>query len=150
MNNTIRLKMRHRNRLHKIAKINNNPHVWHRYRILRQETVDLIREAKSKYIEQLENSLNDNKVPPDKWWKIAKSITNFTNKSSFIPPLVSNNQVFNHPVEKAEILNNHFANISTTSPNLELPQTAERIQLLPFSLSNIQITQQDVLDQINT
>lgn len=145
MNNTIRLKMRQRNRIHRKAKIINTPHYWERFRYLRNETLDLIRAAKKNYIKKLENCLNENSVPPDKWWKIAKSITNFTNKSSSIPPLESDNQTINHPIDKAEILNNHFSNRS--SPNLELPQLAQ--PYIPYSLTNIQITQPDVSDQIS-
>jgi len=147
MNNNIRLKMTQRNRIHRKAKSTNSPHFWNRFRILRNEAIDLIREAKSTFIKTLENSLNDNKIPPDKWWKIAKSISNFTDKSSPIPPLVINNQAVHHPIDNAEVLNNHFINISTSSPDLQLPQTAQ--PAIPYSLSNINITEQDVADQIN-
>ncbi|PJE77769.1 hypothetical protein CI610_03302 [invertebrate metagenome] len=147
MNNIIRLKMRQRNRIHKNANLTNTPHFWEILRFLRSETIDLIREAKGNYIKTLENSLNENTVPSDKWWKIAKSITNFSNKSTSIPPLESNEQLISHPIDKAELLNNHFTNISTSSPDLELPQTAQPYAL--HSLTNIHVTEQDVMDQLS-
>ena len=41
---------------------------------IRDEILDMIREAKKQYIIKLQNSLIDKSIPLGKWWRIAKSL----------------------------------------------------------------------------
>jgi predicted cupin superfamily sugar epimerase len=41
-------------------------------------------------------------IPPGKWWRIAKSISNFTKARDPPPFLEHDGQIFIHPSDKAE------------------------------------------------
>ena len=78
MNNLIRNKIRHRNRIHHKAKTSNNPDHWKKFREIRNEIISLVRKAKEDYKCKLTSQLIDKNIPPGKWWRIAKSVSNFT------------------------------------------------------------------------
>ncbi|CAG2257732.1 unnamed protein product [Mytilus edulis] len=78
MNNLIRNKIRHRNRIHHKAKTSNNPDHWKKFREIRNEIISLVRKAKDDYKCKLTSQLIDKNIPPGKWWRIAKSVSNFT------------------------------------------------------------------------
>lgn len=59
MNNSIRRKMRQRNRIHYKAKQTNNPDHWQKFRQLRNEVIDLVRKAKDDYKTKLTSQLID-------------------------------------------------------------------------------------------
>jgi hypothetical protein len=59
--------------VHKNAKFRNLASDWENFRRIRNEIIDMIREAKKQYIIKLQNSLIDKSIPPGKWWPIAKS-----------------------------------------------------------------------------
>jgi uncharacterized coiled-coil DUF342 family protein len=61
-------------RVHKKAKFRNLVSDWESFRRIRNEIIDMIREAKKQYIIKLQNSLIDKSIPPGKWWRIAKSV----------------------------------------------------------------------------
>lgn len=146
MTNEIRLKIRQRNRIHKKATRTNHPNHWANFRNIRNETISLIRECKSLYIEKLESSLNDSSISSSSWWKTAKSILKINNKMAPIPPLNCNNTIIFHPFDKAECLVDHFTAISTSSDNIDpLPPVPDS----PYTLSNIIIHEQDVRDQLS-
>ena len=146
MSNNIKLKIRQRNRIHAKAKSSNSATDWANFRLIRNEVVDLLREAKKIYFIKLEESLQDKSIPANKWWKIAKSIMNSNNVSTSLPPLYVNDQYVHHPFDKAECLNNYFNSISTSSENLDpLPQPDSNF---PFKLENIIISEQDIKDQL--
>jgi hypothetical protein len=46
-------------------------------KILR-EVIDLVRKAKDEYKNKLTSEILNKDIPPGKWWRIAKSISNFT------------------------------------------------------------------------
>jgi hypothetical protein len=85
MNNTIRNKIRQRNRIHYKAKTTNNPDHWKKFREIRNEVIDLVRKAKDEYKYKLTSELLNKDIPPGKWWRIAKCISNFT-KARDPPP----------------------------------------------------------------
>ena len=67
------------------------------------------------------------------------------NKSNPPPPLLHNGEPNIHPLDKAHVLNNHFANISTINNEKEI---AENLNLPNHSLTSILITEHDVKDQL--
>ena len=135
--------LRRKNRIHKIAKTNNRPQDWAKFRKESNEAVMMIKGAKSNYISKLKNSLADKNIPPGKWWKIAKSIAKINNKENESYPIKLNNDTLIHTVDKAETLNNFFSSISTSS--LNLPDLQDVPPLCNHDFSSINITSQDVL-----
>ena len=68
----------------------------------------MIREAKKQYIIKLQNSLIDKSIPPDKWWRIAKSVSKFKSTNTTNTPIKVNGDIFFHPIDKANSINNYF------------------------------------------
>ncbi|MCG8045232.1 MAG: reverse transcriptase domain-containing protein [Candidatus Thiodiazotropha endolucinida] len=145
MTSSIRKHMRQRNRLYTKAKTKNSTYHWHNYKNKRNEVVQLVREAKRNYMTSLQSTLSDPNLPSRKWFKIANDITKLKNKANPPPPLLSNAQVNIHPLDKAQVLNEHFANISKTENEPILPQDLNH----PKNLSALNITEQDVKDQLH-
>jgi hypothetical protein len=73
INIEIKCKIRKRNRVHNKAKFRNLASDWESFRRIRNEIIDMIREAKKQYIIKLQNSLIDKSIPPGKWWRITIS-----------------------------------------------------------------------------
>ncbi|XP_071176621.1 uncharacterized protein [Mytilus edulis] len=64
MNNLIRNKIRHRNRIHHKAKTSNNPYLWKKFREIRNEITSLERKAKDDYKCKLTSQLIDKDISP--------------------------------------------------------------------------------------
>ena len=101
MNNKIRNKIRQRNRIHYKFKTTNNPDHWKNISEIRNEVIDLVRKAKDEYKNKLTSELSNMDIPPGKWWRIAKSISNFTKARD--PPsfLELDGEICIHPSDKA-------------------------------------------------
>ncbi|CAG2220486.1 unnamed protein product [Mytilus edulis] len=145
MNNLIRNKIRHRNRIHHKAKTSNNPDHWKKFREIRNEIISLVRKAKEDYKCKLTSQLIDKNIPPGKWWRIAKSVSNFTKNRDSPPFLEHDGQIFIHPLDKSEILNNHFADIANIDIEPEIPDNNEPP---PCHLNKFVITEKEILDQL--
>ncbi|VDI01051.1 Hypothetical predicted protein [Mytilus galloprovincialis] len=145
MNSTIRRKMRQRNRIHYKAKNTNNCIHWQKFRELRNEVIDLVRQSKEQYKQKLTKEITDKNIPPGKWWRIVKSISKLSKSREPTPFLKSEGQIFLHPVNKAELLNSHFSNISKIDVEPELPNN---VPDPPFKMEEIIITEEEVLDQL--
>lgn len=89
----------------------------------------------------------DKSKPPGKWWRIAKTITKLNNQENRSPPIKYNNQILLHPLDKAEALNNFFASISNNGENDD--NELEDNPLSPYTLTDINITIQDIKDQLH-
>ncbi|VDI10310.1 Hypothetical predicted protein [Mytilus galloprovincialis] len=135
--------MRKRNRAYKKAKSRNLISDWKKFKELRNEVIDLVREAKRQYLINLHNSLVDKSIPPGKWWRIAKSVCKFKNKESQNSPIKVNGEILIHPIEKATAINDYFCSISRFDTEPQLPNVPP---LAPYELSDIVITEQDVID----
>lgn len=145
MNNQIRKLMRQRNRLYTKAKIKKSDMHWRNYRSKRNEVIEKIRLAKKDYFLRLKQKLSEEDLPTRSWYKIANEITKIKNKNNPTPPLLSDDSVKIHPIDKAETLNQHFTNISSLTNEPPLPE-----ETIPdYNLSFITVTEQDVVDQIH-
>ena len=122
MNNEIRSQMRQRNRLYYKAKNSQSEDHFRKFKDNRNQVTTLIHEAKNNYFQKLQTSLADPNTKPKQWYKIANEITKLKNKSNPPPPLVSNGNINIHPLDKAERLNKHFANISKIENPPPLPE----------------------------
>ena len=144
INNDIKRKMRRRNRLHRKATSRNLASDCENFRKIRNEVINMVREAKKNYIINLQNSLIDKSIPPGKWWRIAKGVTKFKNRETIKGPIKVQGDIFYHPVEKANAINNYFASVSSLENEPELPNVPP---LSPCELSDINISEQEVIDQ---
>jgi hypothetical protein len=96
---------------------------------------------------KLQNCLLTN--PTDKnWWKLAKSVCGFTTENG-VPALKVDDLSIRNPVEKANILNAHFANIFTVDET-NIPTPEEVIPANKDYLNAILITEEEILDQLST
>lgn len=145
MTSEIRRLMRQRNRLYHKAKTTNSPNHLQNYKNKRNQVVQLIREAKDDYMDSLKNTLSDPNLPSRKWFKIANDITNLKNKSNPPPPLITNSKVNMHPLDKAQVLNEHFSNISKVENEPILPEMNNH----PKNFNLTSINEQDVKDQLH-
>ncbi|VDI09353.1 Hypothetical predicted protein [Mytilus galloprovincialis] len=136
MNNLIRNKIRHRNRIHHKAKTSNNPDHWKKFREIRNEIISLVRKAKDDYKCKLTSQLIDKNNPPGKM---------VAHCQRFPPFLEHDGQIFIHPLDKSEILNNHFADIANIDIEPEIPDNNEPP---PCHLNKFVITEKEILDQL--
>ena len=86
----------------------------------------------------------DKTIPPGKWWRVAKSICQFKNRTTTASLIKVNNNSMTHPFDKSNALNEYFTSISTLDNEPKLPDLPT---LSPCELSDIVITEQDVIDQ---
>ena len=99
--------MRQRKRAYDKAKKINSQQQWQKYKRLRNETTNMLRSSEREYFEKMANKLNTNVTPSRDWWKILKTFIT-TTKSSYIPPMKSNNDFFTEDKDKEKLLNNYF------------------------------------------
>lgn len=145
MTNTIRKNMRQRDRLYHKAKSSKSMTHWQNYKNKRNEVVNLVRLAKLGYMKKLQSSLSDPNLSPKSWYRLVNDITKLKNKHNPPPPLCKDNQINIHPFDKAQTLNNHFADISKIENEPPLPDEPSPPN---FNLRSIQVTNQDVKDQL--
>lgn len=145
MNNSIRKLMRKRNRIHKKAVKTQNPHHWQKYRDLRNKVIAEIRASRDIFNKKLSEQIYKS-IPPGKWWRIVKSLSKQKNKNKSTAPLKSSNHIFFHPMEKANVLNEHFASVSTINNEPGIPLHAPGPP--NFLLDDFIITEQEVLDHL--
>ena len=120
--------------------------MWLNFKNKRNQVVQMVRDAKKSYMNKLQNKLADPNLPSKSWYKIANDITKMKNKSNPPPPLIRNGKPNVHPIDKAQVLNDHFANISTINNDKEI---MENLTIPNFSLNSIIVTEQDVKDQLS-
>ena len=96
------------------------------------------------YIIEFQNSLIDKSIPPGKWWRIAKSVSKFKSTNTTNTPIKVNGDIFFHPVDKANSINNYFTSVSNIDSEPDLPDVPP---LAPCELSGIVINEQEVCDQ---
>jgi hypothetical protein len=140
--------MRQRNRAHKKAKQKNITDYWKKYRDIRNEVISLVCEVKNKYLSKLQNILVDKTIAPGKWWRVAKSICQFKNRTTRSSPINVNtgNNIMTHPFDKSNASNEYFTSISTLDNE---PELHDLPPLSPCELFDIVITEQDVVDQFS-
>ena len=90
-NNDIRRLVCAKNRLFKRACSSGSQMHWEVYRRARNETTKAIKKAKSIFLHKQAQTLADSSCPPSKWWRVAKNLSGFSDKTPFsIPPLMTN------------------------------------------------------------
>ena len=136
-----------RKRLYRRAKLSNNCNHWSKFKSVRNNVTSLIRQSKSNYYERLSSKLNSGLLSSRDWWKTLKSMMTSHNLTS-IPPLfdISNDLLIMDENEKANVLNNYFANQSfvddyfTTLPDESFyftHDTLDAIHVMPFEVFDV-------------
>ena len=73
LNSHVRRAIRKRKRAHKLAKRSNNEESWRKYRVLRNESIKLLRKAKHDFKSNLAGKLTTRNMSSKDWWKIFKA-----------------------------------------------------------------------------
>lgn len=103
----IKKHIRKRKRAYKKAKQINTITVWDKFKRIRNKVIDMIRQSKKKYTEQLSNKLKSESLSSKDWWSTLKSFISPSFKSS-IPTLEKDGRIYSDDTEKANLLNNFF------------------------------------------
>jgi hypothetical protein len=87
----------------------------------------------------------DKSIPPDKWWRIAKSVCKLNKCNKVSPPIKHEGRIIIHPSEKCDIFNKYFADISNIENESNLPnEDFARDNICPELL----ITEQEVKNHL--
>ena len=78
------------------------------------------------------------------WWRIAQSVSKFKSTNTTNTPIKVNGDIFFHPVDKANSINNYFTSVSNIDSEPDLPDVPP---LAHCELSGIVINEQEVCDQ---
>jgi len=80
-------------------------------------------------------------LPPGKWWRIDKSISNFTKARD--PPYIlqHDGQIVIHLFDKAEIVKLYFPDIANIDNE---PVLSDNVAPPPYQLNEVTITEQEV------
>ena len=108
--------IRRKNRLFKKAHASGNSDHWKAYCLERNKTTAAIKRAKSVHFHNQVNTLSDPNCSPSRWWQVARDLCGLKRGvSSCVPPLLDScGNVISEPVEKANLLNDVFANENTS------------------------------------
>ena len=75
----------------------------------------------------------------------CKSVSKFKSTNTTNTPIKINGDIFSHPVDKANSINNYFTSVSNIDSEPDLPDVPP---LAPCELSGIVINEQEVCDQL--
>ena len=145
-NGRLRTLLRIKNRAHNRAKATNAAEHWTRFRHDRNTYINELKKAKktfegNKHTALVEEGNRNNK----KWWTILKSLLGQAHESAF-PPLDYEGNIIVNDKEKADAFNEFFSNASRIDDsNAQLPDLQP---VTDASLQSIEVTVQDVLDQL--
>ena len=131
------------------AKLNKTPESWNKFLENRQTYQTKILEAKEAYENTKFDFLSSNRQNnPKTWWSILKSVYRDDGCVDSIPPLEVEDNLITDDKAKAEAFNNFFLKASQLDDkDAVLP---DNIRLFDdgTTLTTINITKQDVIDQI--
>ena len=147
LNNNIRKLMRQRNRLYKRYKKQKTSALFDEFKQLRNKVTSNLRKAKQEYIRSLANKLKTSNLSLQDYWRTLKSFIK-PSQTSTIPPLFHENAYISDTNEKANLINNFFAEQSVLDDHLAtLPDSVDSGGP---SLDSIVFTPTEVKDILNT
>ncbi|MCG8077918.1 MAG: reverse transcriptase family protein, partial [Candidatus Thiodiazotropha taylori] len=123
LTSNIKKMMRKRKRLYdKYQKAKNEANLS-AYKIFRNKVTAAIRRSKKTATDKLAKRLSDSTLKPKDYWKTLKQFIK-PHQSTSLPPLVNNDTVLEDDTDKANILNDYFAQQTTLDEtNASLPAT---------------------------
>ena len=143
LTNSIRKKIRKRNRLHKKAKKSNAIHHWEDFRRCRNEVITEVRETKNSFLKKEADKLRDHKITSKQWWSVVKSLTRSESDNYSISSLKNERgQDVSDTAQKANILNAFFTSQSVLRDNNKV--IPEFHPLTDIHLSDLVITSDEV------
>ena len=120
---TIKRYIRKRKKIFLKAK----PHVWSKFRKIRNKVTSLLRDSKSSFHKNIADKLKSGFISCRDWWPTLKSFIS-PKSSSTIPPLEKNGSIYVDEFEKAQLLNDFFTQQThLDESNAKLPN------LVPFN-----------------
>ena len=160
LNSHVRRAIRKRKRAHKFAKRLNNGESWRKYRVLRNESIKLLRTAKHDFKSYLASKLTTRNLSSKDWWKIFKACVGKDSLENISPLKNNYGQTINKPKEKADLFNRYFHSQTLLDdrdkdvPALSVPNnTIDSIRLEVEEVQNIlkslQVGKASGLDFIN-
>jgi hypothetical protein len=138
MNAHIKSVMRKRDKMYKVWSKNKTEINRTNFTRLRNQVVDLIRNAKREHLNKTQTKIELNKVGSKDWWKICKELLKGNRNFAHIPPLLNDDKHILDPKEKAELFNQYFASVSDLDDShSQLPvlnkYTNSTLELLEFT-----------------
>ena len=103
----LKRKIRQRKRAYKKARRTHLENHWLKFKTLRNEVIDLIRNSKKQYFDSIAKKLKSKSLSPKDWWATLKTFITPTFASN-IPPLENNGHIVTDEYEKANIFNTYF------------------------------------------
>ena len=148
-NNELRMLNRKKLRYFKKAKRTNNPADWIQFTQLRAEYQTKLANAKMEESDNKYSLLAENgNKNPKKWWSLLKSVYKNNDIADTIPPIEKNGETVTDDMEKAKVFNDFFLSASQVDDsNARVPE-GNRIFDDGNRLSYIDITLNDVIDQV--
>ncbi|PJE77812.1 hypothetical protein CI610_03256 [invertebrate metagenome] len=148
MNGAIRKLIRRRKYIHRKAKQSQNADDWSNFRKARNMCVNAIRKYKRDYFNKLCTKLNHTNTSSKEWWKIVNHFMSNSSKKTHIPPISYNGNFIHDDLDKANAFNTFFSSHSNINDtNVDPPDLQKSHN---HTLSDIVISQQDVLDVIHS
>ena len=130
------------------------PSHWHAYKTAHNKVNNLKKHAKEIFYGNLEDTLTETLTNNKQdFWKIVRHFVKGNKSSGSISPLVTTDENLETKMhvtdqEKVECLNEYFTSISTKSD--EVPQIPNLIPKTYARLEQIEISEQEVLDMLET
>ena len=103
----VKKSIRKRKRSYKKAKRTNLRQDWIKFKSLRNQTTQIIRDAKQKLYDNTAAKLASNSLSTKDWWSTLKTFIS-PNKQKSIPPLEHNDTIYSSEHDKANLLNSFF------------------------------------------
>ena len=103
------------------------------YKRLQNETTNMLISSKREYFEKMANKLNTNVTSSRDWWKLLKTFIT-TTKSSNIPPMENNNEIYTEDKEKSKLLNNYFKTQSSLNDDDKILPLVNKINANDLSV----------------
>ena len=103
----LKRKIRQRKRAYRKAKRTRIDNHWLKFKMLRNEVIDLIRTSKKQYFNGIAEKLKSKALSPKDWWATLKTFITPTFTSN-IPPLENNGHIVTDEYEIANVFNTYF------------------------------------------
>ena len=141
LTNEIKIMIRKRKRLYNKYKITKNIIDFENYKHLRNKVKAEVRKSKQLQTDKLAEKLKNNDTGQRDWWRVLKGFIK-PEQASTPPPLVKDDIVHSDETEKANILNDFFAEQTVLNEiNASLPADSPQP---PYGLDSLSTTPQEV------
>ena len=141
--------IRKRDRLFRQAKQHQRDADWQRWKTQRNYVTDLNKRNREEYIQTKVHYLLQHKHSPFKYHSTLKTIIGRAGNHN-IPPLAdTDGSIRTDDIQKATLLNNHFAKQSHIEVNADHNPLNDNRRQIP-NLDSIHVTSREVLDMLNS